>query len=78
MNLSQKRGLQVFYHANGKRCESFSHEAFASMPLKVRQASSRTKILFANNHTESLTVPQSNVPDAFGPFPEIEEQCRRL
>jgi len=78
MSLSQKRGPQVFYHANGKRCESFSHEAFASMPLKVRQAGSRTKILFANNHTEILKVPQSNVLDAFGPFPEIEKTCRRL
>ena len=78
MSLSQKWGPQVFYNASGKRCESFSHEAFASMPLKVRQSSSRTKILFANNHTEILKVPQSNVLDAFGPFPEIEKTCRRL
>jgi len=75
MSLSQKWGPQVFFNANGKRCEIFSHEAFASMPLKVRP---RTKILFANNHTEVLTVPQSNVVDAFGPFPEIEETCRRM
>ena len=72
MSLSQKWGPQVFFNANGKRSESFSHEAFSNTPF------SRTKILFANNHTEILTVPQSNVPDAFGPFPEIEEAWPRV
>ena len=72
MSPSQKWGPQVFHHIIGKSCESFSREASASVPLKVRQASSRT-ILFLNNDTEVLTVRQSNVPETFSPFPEIEE-----
>jgi hypothetical protein len=76
MSLSQKRGPQVFYHANGKRCESFSHEASANVPLKVTQASSRT-IRFVNDDTQ-VTVRQSNALDTFRPFREIEEPCRRL
>jgi len=78
MSLSQKWGPQVFYNASGKRGESFSHEAFANAPLKVRQASSRTKILFLNNDTEVLAVRQSNVLHTFGPFPEIEEAWPRV
>ena len=62
MSLSQKWGPQVFYHANGKRFESFSHEAFASTPLKVKQASSRA-MLFVNNDAQILMVRQSNVLD---------------
>jgi hypothetical protein len=77
MSLSQKWGPQVFHHVNGKSCESFSREAFASVPLKVRQASSRT-ILFVHNDTDVLTLRQSNVLDTLGPFPEIEERCRRM
>jgi len=77
MSLSQKWGPQVSYHANGKRFESFSHEAFASMPLKVRQASSRA-MLFVNHDAQILMVRQSNVLDSFSPFPEIEEPCRRM
>src|SRR5262245_49606290 len=60
MSPSQKWGPQVFHHIIGKSCESFSREASANVPLKVRQASSRT-ILFLNNDTEVLTVRQSNV-----------------
>ena len=80
MSLSHKWGPQVFHHAYRKRCESFSHEASANVPLKVMQASSLTKILFVNNHTEVLVlmVPQSIAPVTFGPFPEIEKPCLRL
>ena len=77
MSLSHKWGPQVFHYVNDKSCESFSREASASVPLEVRQASSRT-ILFLNNDTEVLTVRQSSVLDTFGPFPEIEEPCRRM
>ena len=78
MSLSQKWGPQVFHHVDDKSCESCWREAFANVKLKVRQASSRTKVLFVNNHSEVLTVPQSNVPVTFGPFPEVEEPCRRM
>jgi len=77
MSLFQNWGPQVFYQANGKRCESFSHEAFANVPLKVRQASSRT-ILFVNNDAQVLAVRQSNALDTFSPFPDIEEPYRRV
>jgi hypothetical protein len=46
MSLSQKWGPHVLYHANGKRFESFSHEAFASMPLTESQAT-----IFAHEDT---------------------------
>ena len=77
MSLSQKWGPQVFHYVNDKSCESFSREASASVPLEVRQASSRT-ILFLNNDTEVLAVRQSNVLHTFGPFPEIEEAWPRV
>jgi hypothetical protein len=76
MILTQKWGPH-FYYANGKRFERFSHEASANLPLKVRQASSRT-ILFVHYDAQILTVLQSHALDTFNPFPEIEEPCRRL
>src|SRR5215470_13882427 len=62
MSPSQKWGPQVFHYVNDKSCKSFSREASASVPLEVRQPSSRT-ILFLNNDTDVLTVRQSNVPE---------------